>query len=75
MVLIEDYLNEKIEGGEKTKDIASELNLTPAMIGQYRLKKGYNPSLTVAKRVYELDGVVLHPFSEESIQYEIKKDR
>jgi len=74
MVLIEDYLNEKVDDGMKTKDIADELGITPAMVGQYRLKRGYKPSLTVAKRIYTLDGVVLHPFSEESLQFEIEKD-
>ena len=59
----------------KTKEVAEELEITPAMVGQYRLDRGYNPSLAVAKRVYILDNVVLHPFAKESLELEIKKDK
>jgi len=41
------------------------------MVGQYRLQRGYMPSIHVAKKVYKLEGVVLHPFSLESLKYEI----
>ena len=74
MVFIDAYIQSRVDAGEKTKDIANDLNLTSAMVGQYRLKRGYNPSLTVAKLVYEKYAIALHPFSAESLQYEIKEN-
>lgn len=72
LAFIHTYIEQKLEDGMLNKDIAKELSLTPAMVGQYRLKRGYNPSLTVAKRVYTIDNIVLHPYSEESLQWEIE---
>lgn len=74
MVHIHDYIQFKVDEGQLTKDIAIELGITPAMVGQYRLKRGFKPSLPVAKRVYELTNVTLHPFAEESIKWEIEND-
>lgn len=71
MVFISKYIQEHLDRGLKTKDVAAKLNITPAMVGQYKLKRGYRPSLTVAITVYKLDGVVLHPFSKESLEWEI----
>jgi len=75
MLFISDYLKDKLSTGMTNKDIANELDLTVAMIGQYRLKRGYNASLSTAKKVYIIDKVILHPFSEESLKYEINKDK
>jgi len=75
MLFISDYLKDKLATGMTNKDIANELDLTVAMVGQYRLKRGYNASLSTAKKVYTIDEVVLHPFSEESLKYEINKDK
>ena len=72
MIFISDYIQHKVDEGQKTKDIALELGITPAMVGQYRLKRGYNPSLPVAKKVFLLDGVTLHPYSQKSLEWEIE---
>ncbi len=74
MVFISDYIKDKLAKGMSNKDIANELDLTVAMVGQYRLRRGYNASLSTAKKVYTIDKIVLHPFSEESLKYEINKD-
>jgi len=71
LTFIHDYIKDKLGNGYRNKDIAQELNLTPAMVGQYKLQRGYNPSLTVAKTLYKLEGIVLHPFSKESLEWEI----
>ena len=71
MVHISDYIQSKLDTGMANKEIAAELDLTVAMVGQYRLKRGYNASLSTAKKVYATDKVVLHPFSEESLKYEL----
>jgi len=75
ITLIEDYLQELHDEGKPTKDLAKMLELTPAMISQYRLKRGYKPSITVAKRVYKITGLALHPFSEESLKYELEMEK
>ncbi len=69
---IHNYIQSKVNSGELNKEIARELLITPAMVGQYRLNRGYHPSIHVAKTVYELDGTVLHPYSEDSIKHEIE---
>jgi predicted transcriptional regulator len=73
-MFINEYLLSKINKGDKVKDIAKSLDITPAMVGQYKLDRGYNPSLSVAKKIYLMDNVVLHPYSEDSLKYEIEKD-
>ena len=73
MTFIKDYLEEK----EKTfsnNEIAKQLGVSVAMISSYK-RQGFYPSLRVAMRVYDLDGVVLHPFSEESLKYELEKEK
>jgi len=75
MVHIHKYIAEVLERDcLKSKDLAKELNITPAMLGQYKLNRGYNPSLNVAKLVYKRDGVVLHPYSKGSIIWEIENE-
>lgn len=71
IVMVHEYIQKKINNGMKNKELAKQLYLTQAMVGQYRLKRGYKASLTVAKRVYVMDKIVLHPYSEESLKYEI----
>jgi len=46
--------------------------IVPPMISNYR-KGHYNPSLKTAMSVLEVDGVTLHPFATDSLEYEIKK--
>lgn len=71
LVFIKDYLLQKLE--EKTSvDLANELRVSVSMLSSYKLQ-GYKPSITVAKRVYELDRIALHPFSAESLEYELAK--
>jgi len=75
MVHIHEYIQEVLEREcIKAKDLANELNITAAMVGQYKLNRGYNPSLNVAKLIYLRDGVVLHPYSEESLKWEITNE-
>ena len=74
MTHIADYIVGRLEG-MSTKELAEELKISSAMIGQYKLKRGYLPSLKVACTVYKLDRIALHPFSEESLQFEIEQGR
>jgi len=69
--LIKDYIEEQLLTYE-SKDLAPRLKVSISMLSSYK-RQGYNPSITVAKTVYTLDKVVLHPFSEESLKYELEK--
>ena len=73
MTFIKEYIEASIDKGVPSKIIARELNVSVSMVSAYRLHQ-YNPSLAVAKTVYQIDFTVLHPFSEESLKYEIEKD-
>jgi len=68
MVKIQEYIANQLE--ELTSvELKDKLGVSLSMISSY--KKSYNPSLDVAKRVYQADKVVLHPYAEESLQYEL----
>lgn len=71
MRFIKEYIEEQLITYE-SKDLAPRLGVSISMLSSYK-RQGYNPSITVAKAVYTLDKVVLHPFSEESLQFEINK--
>lgn len=70
LIFIKDYVYKQLEI-ETSAALAKKLKLSIAMLSSYKTQN-YKPSLTVAKTVYKLDGIVLHPFSEESLQFEIK---
>ncbi|RLA72831.1 MAG: hypothetical protein DRG30_06975 [Epsilonproteobacteria bacterium] len=71
MILIQDYISSKLET-RTYQQLADEVHISPPMITNY--KKGhYNPSIKTALSVFELDNVTLHPYSEESLQYELEK--
>ena len=63
---IKEYLEQK-EKNVTNYEIAKQLGISVAMISSYK-RQGFNPSLRLAKRIYELDGVVLFPFSEEGVK-------
>lgn len=70
MVKIQDYIAGQLE--EITSiELKTKLGVSLSMLSSY--KKSYNPSLEVAKRVYKIDKVVLHPYAEESLKYELEK--
>ena len=71
MRFVKQYILEQLEIYE-SKELAPRLGVSISMLSSYKCQ-GYNPSLTVAKTVYTLDKVVLHPFSEESLQFELEK--
>lgn len=73
MKFVKDYVEEKLTN-YTTTEVADMLGISISMITAYK-RYNYNASLEVAKRVYVLDGVVLHPFSEASIKFEISKDK
>lgn len=70
LMFIKDYVYSQLETTTSI-DLAKKLKISVAMLSSYKTQN-YKPSLTVAKTVYQLDKVTLHPFSEESLQFEIK---
>jgi len=72
MVFVKDYVEELFSSGKSGNEIANDMSISVSMVSSYR-RQHYNPSLTVAKTVYEQTKVVLHPFSEESLQFELSK--
>jgi len=68
MIFIKEYVVSQLE--EITSiELAEKLCVSVSMISAY--KKSYNPSLAVALRAYDVDKVILHPFAEESLKYEL----
>lgn len=70
LIFIKDYVYQQLED-YTSAELAQRLKISIAMLSTYKTQS-YKPSLTVAKTVYQLDGIALHPFSEESLRYEIK---
>jgi len=71
MVTIQNYVATQLEELSSI-ELRDKLGVSLSMLSSY--KKSYNPSLAVAKRVYLVDSIVLHPYSEASLKYEIEKD-
>jgi len=70
MIQIKDYIEDKLY--KKTyEQLADEIGISAPMISNYR-KGHYNPSIKTAMSVFKLDGVVLHPFSKESLELELE---
>ena len=70
MNFIKKYVEDKVASGMLGREIAIDLGISVMMVSQYKNWE-YFPSIAVAKRVYTNEGIVLHPFSEESLKYEI----
>ena len=67
---IKEYIQKKREDGYTGQEIAEYLDISPGMVSSY--KNGYYPSLATALVIYEKDDIVIHPFSEEALKYELK---
>jgi ribosome-binding protein aMBF1 (putative translation factor) len=66
---IKEYILEQLTIYDSI-ELAKRLKVSVAMLSSYKTQN-YKPSITVAKTVYQLNGVVLHPFSEDSLKFEI----
>jgi ribosome-binding protein aMBF1 (putative translation factor) len=70
---IQDFIKAKVDNGESGADIAKQLQVSISMVSSYK-HHDYKPSLFVAKTAYKNEGIVLHPFSKESLKKEIADD-
>jgi len=66
---VQEYVALQLESLDSIA-LKDKMGVSLSMISAY--KKSYNPSLEVAKRVYTLDNIVLHPFSEAGLKRELK---
>ena len=64
MITIQEYLKNKL--GYKVADL---LGVTPPMISKYK-NRGSIPELKTARKIYQYDGTVLFPYSEEALSLE-----
>ena len=69
---IKELIDNLIEQGSNSYDVAEFLGVSVSMVSSYKLHS-YNPSLTVAKTVYSKAKIALHPFAEESLKFELDK--
>ena len=69
-MLISEYI-ESLEAKNSTHhEIAKHLGVSASMVSAYMIHK-YNPSIKVAMHIYTINGIVLHPFAKDSLEYEI----
>ncbi len=74
LVHIRDFIAEKREAGQDLTDLSQDLGVSISSIHYYA--KGENkPSLGTAVAIYKKYEVAIHPFSEESLQWEINNDK
>ena len=71
---IEEYVNTRLENGQMGHQVAELLGVSVSMVSSYK-RGDYNPSLNVAKHVYQNEGIVFHPFSKDALVLEIAKDK
>lgn len=72
MITVQEYISDNLKDIDGPT-LIKKMGISLSMLSAY--KKFYNPSLDVAINVYKTDKVTLHPFSEESLKYEINKGR
>jgi len=72
-LLIEDYIAKKLEF-KTMSDVSKETGISVPMISKY-FRGEYKPSIATALLLYNYEGVVLHPFAEESLIFENKQLR
>ena len=74
LVHIKDFIAEKREAGQDLTDLSQDLGVSISSIHYYA--KGENkPSLVTAVAIYRKYEIAIHPFSEESLQWEIDNDK
>ena len=71
MVTIQSLIQEWSDEGLKQHEIGERLGVSTSMVSSYKHQK-WTASLTVAVHVYGTLNIVLHPFSEEGLAYELK---
>lgn len=66
---ITEYINAKITNQVHTQNyhIGKALGISSAMLSHYKTGRTEQPSLELAKRIYELDSVVIWPYSVEAV--------
>lgn len=64
---IAEHFRSQINLFDTQKDVAGKYDISEAMVSYYINDRAKLPSLKLARKVYELDRVVLYPYSKEAI--------
>ena len=66
---IKAYVNAKIDNQVNSQNyhVGKELGISSAMLSHYRTGHTRQPSLELARRIYELDKVTIWPYSVEAV--------
>lgn len=68
MVYINEAINTIVNSGVKRKDIAKELEVSPALISTW-LQEGndFTPRFGVAQKIYKVYGIQIYPYAVEAL--------
>lgn len=72
MTTITTYIKNLKEEGLNTTEIAQRLGVSQPMVSSY-VKEGFNCKLSTAINIYRDYNIILHPFAEESLKYELER--
>ena len=63
---IQQYVQEKLASNQQTQNyhIGMELGVSSGTLSHYKTGYTKQPSLAIAQKIYELDKIVIWPFSE-----------
>jgi transcriptional regulator with XRE-family HTH domain len=70
LVFIDKWIKDKKDSGIPNQEIADRLGIQSSMVSKYTQIKRL-PSIHVAKNIFLLEGIAIHPYSIESIIFEI----
>ena len=69
-IKIQEHLQNQLNLFHSQQDMAVKYKTSAAMISNYVKGKVKHPSLDFARKVYQIDKVVLYPYSEEAVSNE-----
>ena len=72
---IQAYIQSKLEGNQQTQNyhIGMELGVSSGTLSHYKTGYTKQPSLAIAQKIYEIDQVVVWPFSLEAVSKGVEK--
>jgi len=69
-MFIQDYIQDKIANQSESQNyhVGKELGISSSMLSHYRTGHTKHPSLSLARKIYSLDAIVIYPYSEEAVK-------
>lgn len=65
---IQSFLETELEKYDNNYELAGKLGISDSMLAKYRLGHTKQPSLQVARRIYELYALAIWPYSTEGVK-------